>query len=557
MSELSLGRTDGVRTSSRIPLAAEYTPADLTRTEFDPAKDVGKAGSYPFTRGRRPGMYREQLWDMATYSGISSPTETNRRFRYIVSNNPGGGVRNTLTIALDLPSQVGIDPDHPDAYGEVGRSGVSIASLRDMAVVYDGIPLDRVRIATVANSMGNVAAAWFVALAIQRGYRLEDVVGNLQNDPFKEFTGRGTFIYPMAGHIRLALDVVEYCVQHLPHWKPMSVCGSQLRWGGATAVEEVAFAIAHAEAYLDGLLARGLDIREVLPLIEFHMVTDNEILEEASKFRALRRLWSRRVVERYRIPTDEVTMPHIQTYSAGYTMTAQQPMNNIVRIAMQVVAAALGGVDFIGTCSYDEAISTPTVEALQVALRTQQIVAHESGLATVVDPLGGSYFVESLTTELETRSIAVLDEIYRRGGPVKAIDSGWTNELIATFAYRFQQEVESGERVVVGVNAFQENVTTEEVEPQRIQEGIDEARAEAIQALRRERSTRAVLSSLATLREVARRGENTMSATIDVVLAEATIQEICDVFRDLYGAYEGGGQWTGPTSPEALVVAHK
>jgi methylmalonyl-CoA mutase N-terminal domain/subunit len=539
-----------IRTSSRIPVAAEYAASDLAEAGFDPAKDLGEAGSYPFTRGRRREMYRDQLWDMATYSGISSPTETNQRFRYIVDNNPSAGVRNTLAIALDLPSQVGIDPDHPDAYGEVGRSGVSIASLRDMEVVYEGIPLDKVRMATVANGMGNVAAAWFAALAIRRGYRLEDVVGNLQNDPFKEFTGRGTFIYPMAGHIRLALDVVEHCVKHLPHWKPMSVCGSQLRWGGASAVEEVAFAIAHAEGYLDGLLARGLDVRAVLPLIEFHMATDNEILEEAAKFRVLRRLWSRRVASRYLIPVDELTMPHIQTYSAGYTLTAQQPMNNIVRIAMQVVASALGGVDYIATCSYDEAISTPTVEALQVALRTQQIVAYESGLASVVDPLGGSYFVESLTTELEKRSSAVLDDIYEQGGPVQAIDSGWTNELIASFAYRVQQEVESGERIVVGVNSFQESVAGEEVRPQRIEEGIDEARAEAVRALRRERSTREVLSSLATLKETAVRGENTMPATINAVLAEATIQEICDVFRELYGSYEAG-QWIARAEVEA------
>jgi methylmalonyl-CoA mutase, N-terminal domain len=536
--------SDDVRTSSRIPVAAEYALGDLESIGFDPEADLGTAGRYPFTRGRRARMYRDGLWDMATYSGISSPQETNKRFRYIVENNPGGGVRNTLAIALDLPSQVGLDPDHPDAYGEVGRSGVSVASLRDLTVIYDRIPLEKVRLATVANGMGNVAAAWFAALALNRGYRLEDVVGNLQNDPFKEFTGRGTFIYPMAGHIRLALDVVEHCVRHLPHWKPMSVCGSQLRWGGGTAVEEVAFAIAHAEAYIDGLIERGLDVRQVLPLIEFHMATDNEILEEAAKFRALRRLCSRRFVARYGLSPDEMTMPHVQTYSGGYTLTAQQPMNNIVRIAMQVVASVLGGVDYIATCSYDEAISTPTVEALQVALRTQQIVAHESGLSKVADPLGGSYFVEWLTDEMERRCAAMVEDIYAHGGPVQAIDTGWTNDLIATLAYRWQQEVESGKRVIVGVNAFQEDAAADDVKPQRVLEGIDEARAEEVRRLRRERSSREVGRALAALRSAARRGQNTMPATIDAVIADATVQEICDVFRDLYGVYNGA-EWAG------------
>ena len=542
-SNTESNRTHGVQTSSRIPVKAEFGPADLAAIEFDPKRDLGRAGSYPFTRGRRAGMFRDRLWDIATYGGISSPAETNRRFRFVVANNVGADVRNTLAMALDLPSQTGYDPDAEEAYGEVGRSGVSIASLRDVEAVYEGIPLDRVRLATVANGMGNVAAAWFAALALKRGYKLDQVIANLQNDPFKEFTGRGTFIYPMAGHIRLALDVVEYCVKNLPHWKPISVCGSQLRWGGASAVEEVAFAIAHAEGYLDGLIERGLTIGELLKVIEFHMATDNEVMEEAAKFRALRRLWARRVVSRYGVAEEAMVMPVVQTYSAGYTLTAQQPLNNIVRIAMQVIASVMGGADYIATCSYDEAISTPTMEALTVALRTQQIIAFESGLSKVVDVLGGSYHVEWLTTELEHRSSELIDRIYGAGGPVVAIDTGWTNKLMADLAYRFQQEVESRERIVVGVNEYRESERDQEIQPQAVDSQIDELRRNEIQGLRRDRSSREVNQCLRDLEQIARRGENTMAATIDAVLAYATIQEICDVYRTIYGEYNSGGKF--------------
>lgn len=543
-----------VVTSSRIPVKAEYGPSDLEQIGFDAARDLGSSGSFPFTRGPRQGMFRERLWDMATYGGISSPEETNRRFRFVVANNVGTNVRNTLAIALDLPSQTGYDPDAEQAHGEVGRSGVSIASLRDIESVYEDIPLDRVRMATVANGMGNVAAAWFAALALKRGYKLDQVIANLQNDPFKEFTGRGTFIYPMNGHIRLALDVVEFCVKSLPHWKPISVCGSQLRWGGATAIEEVSFAIAHAEAYLDGLVERGLAITDILKVFEFHMATDNELMEEAAKFRALRRLWARRLANRYAMEPDSVIMPVIQTYSAGYTLTAQQPLNNIVRIAMQVIASVLGGADYIATCSYDEAISTPTIEALTVALRTQQIVAFESGLSKVVDVLGGSYHLEWLTAEVERRSAELLDRIYEVGGPVLAIETGWTNQLMADLAYRFQQEVESHERIIVGVNEYRESSRGDEIEAQIVKPEIDEQRIADVQALRRARSSRDVADGLRHLEAVARSGDNTIGATIEAVLAYATIQEICDVYRNIYGEYAGSEVIHHPSTQKGAAV---
>ena len=527
-------------TISRIPVQPEYSAADLQAMGFDPETEVGSAGSYPFTRGRHKDGYATRLWDMAAYSGISSPEETNARFRHIVSNSEPGR-RNTLAIALDLPSQVGIDPDHEMAEGEVGRSGVSAASLRDIEALFDGVPLERIRMATVANGMGNVAASWFLALAIRRGTDIQQAVGNLQNDPLKEFTGRGTFIYPVAGHMKLTLDTVEYCISNLPHWRPISVCGSQLRWGGGTAVEEVGFAIAHTEAYLDGLIARGLDLREILPLFEFHMVADSEILEEAAKFRALRRCWSERMVSRYGMLASEVICPSVQIYTAGYTLTAQEPLNNIVRIALQVAAAALGGVDYVATCSYDEAIATPTMDALDVALATQQIVAYESGLATVSDPLGGSYYVEALTKTLIDRVDRLLGEIYESGGPVAAIASGWTNGLMGELAYKWQEEVESGDRVVVGVNRFMKDQGQHEesqYEVQRVREDLEEVRREQMAALRHERSSAEVAQALRDLTEVTKRGANTLPATVNAVLAYATIEEICDVFRDEYGEYQ-------------------
>jgi len=525
-------------TISRVPVKPEYSAEDLAEAGFDPARDLGRAGAYPFTRGRTKDGYSDHLWDMATYSGISSPEETNARFRHIVANSEPGR-RNTLAIALDLPSQVGLDPDHPMAEGEVGRSGVSVASLRDVEALYDGIPLERVRMATVSNGMGNVAASWFLALAIRRGTDIQQAVANLQNDPLKEFTGRGTFIYPVEGHMRLTLDTVEHCIKELPHWRPISVCGSQLRWGGATAVEEVAFAIAHTEAYLDGLLDRGLDVREILPLFEFHMVADSDILEEASKFRALRRCWSERMARRYGLLESEVICPSVQIYTAGYTLTAQEPLNNIVRIALQVAAAALGGVDYVATCSFDEAIATPTMQALEVALRTQQIVAYESGLAAVADPLGGSYYVEWLTTELSRRVQGLLEDIYAAGGPVAAIASGWTNRLMADLAYTWQEEVERQDRIVVGVNRFAKDETEAPMEAQRVADDLEERRRVQVAELRRERSGRQVSRALSELAAVTKKGGNTLPATIEAVLAYATIQEICDVFRAEFGEYQG------------------
>jgi methylmalonyl-CoA mutase, N-terminal domain len=526
-----------VVTSSRIPVESVYVAESLRSAGVDVERDSGLPGSAPFTRGRREGMYRERLWDMATYGGISSPKETNERFKFIIANT-SSAARNTLAVALDLPTQVGLDPDDPLAVGEVGRSGVSVASLRDLQVIYDDIPLEQVRVATVANGMGNVALAWFIGLAIRRGKPLNRVVANLQNDPYKEFTGRGLYIYPIDGHMRLALDAVDYCIGELAHWRPMSVCGSQLRWGGGTAIEEVAFAVAHAQGYIDGLLDRGLKLSQVLPIIEFHMATDNEIMEEAAKFRALRQLWAHQMTNRYGLDEGECVMPSIQTYSAGYTLTAQQPMNNIVRIAMQVISSVLGGVDYVATCSYDEAISTPTKQALIMALRTQQIIAYESGLPNVADPLGGSYYVEWLTAEIARRASDVVDQIYVQGGPSQAIASGWTNNLMTRLAFEWQVEVEEKRRLVVGVNIFEEDEEVD-IEPQRVSDDLAKERGQAIQDTRRCRSSHEVARTLRHLDEVTRKGGNTIPATVEAVLEEATIQEICDVFRAFYGVYTG------------------
>jgi methylmalonyl-CoA mutase N-terminal domain/subunit len=526
-----------VVTSSRIPVQSVYVAESLRSAGIDVERDCGLPGRAPFTRGRRAGMYRERLWDMATYGGISSPKETNERFKFIIANT-SSSARNTLAVALDLPTQVGLDPDDPLAVGEVGRSGVSVASLRDLEVIYDDIPLERVRVATVANGMGNVALAWFIGLAVRRGEALSGVVANLQNDPYKEFTGRGLYIYPVDGHMRLALDAVDYCIGELPHWRPMSVCGSQLRWGGGTAIEEVAFAVAHAQGYIDGLLERGLKLSQVLPIIEFHMATDNEIMEEAAKFRALRQLWAHQLMHRYGLDEGECVMPSIQTYSAGYTLTAQQPMNNIVRIAMQVISSVLGGVDYVATCSYDEAISTPTKQALMMALRTQQIIAYESGLPSVADPLGGSYYVEWLTAEIARRASEVVDEIYCQGGPSEAIASGWTNNLMTRLAFEWQVEVEERQRLIVGVNIFEEDEEVE-IEPQRVSDDLGTERGEEVRDMRKGRSSHEVARTLRHLEEVTRNGANTIPATVDAVLEEATVQEICDVFRAFYGVYTG------------------
>ncbi len=503
--------------------------------DADYLNDLGFPGDLPFTRGIQPTMYRGRLWTMRQYSGYASAEESNRRFKYLLSQGQTG-----LSIAFDLPTQTGYDSDHTLAEGEVGKVGVPICSLSDMETLLDGIPLDRVSTSMTINATAPILLALYVAVAKKQGVPNAKVRGTTQNDILKEYIARGTYIYPPAPSLRLTVDLIEFCAREFPGWNPISISGYHIREAGATAVQEIAFTFADAIEYANAALARGLRFDEFAPQLSFFFVAQMDFLEEIAKFRAARRLWAKIAREKFGARDPRSTMLRFHTQTAGVSLTAQQPQNNIVRTAIEALAAVLGGTQSLHTNSYDEALSLPTEQAVRVALRTQQILAHESGAANTVDPCAGSYYIEHLTNEIEREVTDYLGRIEKLGGALRAIETGFVTREIQESAWKFQQQVDSRRRVIVGVNEY---VTGERQKPNLLQTdpGARARQRARLEELRKSRDAARVSDSLRRLGEAARDKPNLMPLILDCVQAYATVGEISDTLREVFGEYRAGG----------------
>ncbi|MDE3090779.1 MAG: methylmalonyl-CoA mutase family protein [Chloroflexota bacterium] len=491
-------------------------------------------GEYPFTRGIQPTMYRGRFWTMRQYAGYASADESNARYKYLLAQGQTG-----LSVAFDLPTQTGYDSDAAMAEGEVGKVGVAISSLNDMERLFDGIPLDKVSTSMTINATAAILLALYIAVAKKQGVDPKQLRGTVQNDILKEYIARGTYIFPPAPSMRLATDIIEYCARELPNWNPISISGYHIREAGSTAVQEVAFTFANAIEYVNATLARGLAFDDFASQLSFFFVAQLDFLEEIAKFRAARRLWARLAKEKFGARKASSMMLRFHTQTAGVSLTAQQPQNNIVRTAIEALTAVLGGTQSLHTNSYDEALALPTEESVQVALRTQQIIAHESGVTNTIDPVAGSYYVESLTDEIEKRAIKYIEEIERMGGALKAIEGGYVTREIQESSWKFQREVESKERIVVGVN---EHTTTAPYKGKmlRLDPRVRDDQVARLQSLRARRDNVRVQNALNALTDAARGTANLMPAILACVESYATIGEICDTLRKEFGEYRGG-----------------
>jgi methylmalonyl-CoA mutase N-terminal domain/subunit len=520
---------DRRETDAGIEIKPVYGEADLEG--FDPASDLGGPGEPPFTRGIYDSMYRGRLWTMRQYAGMGAAKETNARFRYLLEKGQTG-----LSIAFDLPTQMGLDSDHPRAEGEVGKTGVAIDSLDDMRALLDGIPLDRVTTSMTINATAAILLLLYELVAEEQGVSASAIGGTVQNDILKEYAARGTYIYPPKPSMRLITDLFAYCGTRVPKWNTISISGYHMREAGATAVQEVAFTLSDAVAYVQAALDAGLAIDDFGPRLSFFFACHMNFFEEVAKFRAARRLWARVMTERFGAKDPRSAMLRFHTQTGGATLTAQQPQNNVVRTALEALAAVLGGTQSLHTNSFDEALALPTEHAVKIALRTQQILAFESGVADTADPLGGSYFVESLTTEVEERAAEYMEKIDGMGGAVAAIESGWIQDEIHEAAYRVQQAVESGERPVVGVNRYEEQ---EEALPelQRIDEAEVAGQIERVRAVRAARDQAAVQAALASVTDTARGSGNLLYPMKEALRSGATLGEVSDALREVFGEY--------------------
>jgi len=517
-------------TGSNAPINRVYTPLD--QKDFDYAKQLGFPGEFPFTRGVQPTMYRGRLWTMRQYAGFGTAEESNKRYKYLLEQGQTG-----LSVAFDLPTQIGYDSDHPLSEGEVGKVGVAIDSLEDMEVLFDGIPLDRVSTSMTINAPASVLLAMYIAMAEKQGVSAEKLNGTIQNDILKEYIARGTYIFPPEPSMRLITNTFEYCSKNVPNWNTISISGYHIREAGATAVQEVAFTLADGIAYVEAAIKAGLDIDEFAPRLSFFFNSHNDLFEEVAKFRAARRMWAYIMRELFGAMNPKGWMLRFHPQAAGSTLTAQQPDNNIIRVTIQALAAVLGGTQSLHTNSRDEALALPTEEAVRIALRTQQIIAYESGVAETVDPLAGSYYIESLTDRIEKEALQYLKLIDDMGGAVRAIEQGYIQKEIQDSAYQWQMDVEKGERIIVGLNKFQ----VEENPPKgllRVDPAVGERQKEKLSALRARRNNTKVDSALASLRSAAKGTDNLMFPILDAVRAYATLGEICGVLREEFGEYQ-------------------
>jgi methylmalonyl-CoA mutase, N-terminal domain len=520
-------RQERFETSSGIEMARLYLPRDL-----DYPAQLGFPGEYPFTRGVQPTMYRGRLWTMRQYAGYASAAESNARYRYLLEQGQTG-----LSIAFDLPTQIGYDSDHPLALGEVGKVGVAISSMDDMHTLFDQIPLDKVSTSMTINAPAAVLLAMYIALAKAQGAAPEKLRGTIQNDILKEYVARGTYIFPPQPSMRLITDVFEYCAQHVPRWNTISISGYHIREAGSTAVQEIAFTLANAIAYVQAALDVGLAVDDFAPRLAFFFNAHNNFMEEIAKFRAARRLWARIMRERFAASSHRSMLLRFHTQTGGSTLTAQQPENNVVRVALQALAAVMGGTQSLHTNSRDEALWLPTENSVRIALRTQQIIAHESGVADTVDPFAGSYLIEQLTDEIERQAGAYIAKIDELGGALAAIERGYIQAEIAEAAYRYQQAVERGEQVVVGVNEFVGAETETNLARLVVDPATEAQQRERLAASRAARDVERVSASLARIEAAAKSDENLMPLFIAAVENDVTLGEICGVLRDVWGEY--------------------
>ena len=526
-----LPEKDEFSTSSNIPVSRVYTPLDVAN--FDYQRDLGFPGEYPLIRGVYPTMYRARLWTMRQYAGFGTAEQTNQRFKYLLGQGQKG-----LSVAFDFPTQVGYDCDHSMAHGEVGKAGVSVSTLRDMEIVFEGIPLDKITTSMTINAPTNVLLAMYVAVGQKQGIEQSRLGGTVQNDVLKEYVARGMYIFPPKPSMRLVTDIFEYCSKHMPQWNTISISGYHIREAGATAVQEIAFTFANAIAYVQAAIERGLDLDTFASRLSFFFAAHNNFFEEIAKFRAARRLWARIMRERFEAKNSASWMLRFHTQTSGVMLTAQQPYNNIIRTALQALAAVLGGTQSLHTNSFDEAYALPSEQAVTVALRTQQIIAYESGVVDTVDPLAGSYYVEYLTNQIEERTAKYIEQIDAMGGAVAAIEKGFMQREIMESAYCFQKEVETKKRIVVGVNEF----TTEEKAPIKILQidpEIEKKLVEHLKQVKTQRNQTKVDGALDKLRGAAEQENvNLMPFILQAVKEYATLGEICDTLREVFGEYK-------------------
>jgi methylmalonyl-CoA mutase, N-terminal domain len=516
-------------TSSGLRAATTYRPADLAALDYD--SQIADPGEYPFTRGIYPDMYRRRAWTMRQYAGYASAEESNRRYRYLLAQGTTG-----LSVAFDLPTQIGYDSDHALARGEVGRVGVAIDSIEDMRRLLDGIPLDRVTTSMTINATAPILLALYLVVAAEQGVSWEKVGGTIQNDILKEYAARGTYIYPPRHSLKLVTDVIAFCAEQVPRWNPISISGYHMREAGSTAVQEVAFTLANGLAYVEAALGRGLAIDGFAQRLSFFFNAHNNFLEEVAKFRAARRLWAELVRERFAPRDPRSLWLRFHTQTAGSTLTAQQPANNVVRVALQALAAVCGGTQSLHTNALDEALGLPTEEAARLALRTQQVIALESGIADAADPLGGSYLIEAWTDEIVSRARDYIRRIDEMGGALAALETGFQQREIADAAYRYQVAVEEGREKVVGVNVFAADDGAPTT-PLTVDPAAERAQVERLRALRARRDGRRASAALAALHTAASGDRNVVPAIVDAVRADCTLGEIADALRDVYGEY--------------------
>lgn len=523
-------RLEEFKTGSGDEIDRLYTPEDIE--DIDYKEDLGYPGKYPYTRGAQPTMYRGRLWTMRMYAGFATAEESNKRYKYLIEQGSKG-----LSVAFDLPTQIGYDSDHDLSAGEVGKVGVAIDSLADMEILFDGIPLDKVSTSMTINAPASVLLAMYIAVGEKQGVSSDKLRGTIQNDILKEYIARGTYIFPTEPSMRLITDIFDYCSKHVPKWNTISISGYHIREAGSTAAQEVGFTLADGIAYVDAAIKTGLDVDAFAPRLSFFFNAHNDLLEEVAKFRAARRLWAKIMKERFKAKSEASMRLKFHTQTGGSTLTAQQPDNNIVRVAIQTLAAVLGGTQSLHTNSKDEALALPTEDSVRIALRTQQIVAHESGVTNTVDPLAGSYYIEAKTNEIEQEAMKYINKIDELGGAPRAIDIGYIQQEIMDSAYIHQKEVEGDKRIVVGVNKYK----IEEEPPSdllKVDPAVENLQKKKLEDLRAKRDNNAVMEKLENLGKACSSNENVMPYILDAVKSYATLGEICGVMREVFGEYE-------------------
>jgi len=517
-------------TGSGKEVARLYTPDNLE--EFDYNKELNFPGEFPYTRGVQPTMYRGRLWTMRQYAGFGTAEESNKRYKYLLKQGQTG-----LSVAFDLPTQIGYDSDHPMSLGEVGKVGVAIDSLKDMETLFDGIPLDKVSTSMTINAPATILLAMYIAVAEKQGVSPDRLKGTIQNDVLKEYIARGTYIFPPTPSMRLITNIFEFCFKEMPQWNTISISGYHIREAGATAVQEAAFTLADGIAYVEAAIKIGLNVDDFAPRVSFFFNAHNDLLEEVAKFRAARRLWARIMKEKFGAKNKKSLMLRFHTQTAGCTLTAQQPDNNIMRVTIQALAAALGGTQSLHTNSRDEALALPAEDSVRIALRTQQVIAYESGVTETIDPLAGSYYVETLTDEIEKQALEYIEKIDKLGGAPRAIEKGFIQQEIQNSAYQYQKEIEEGKRIVVGVNKFQ----IKEEPPKgllKVDPEVERCQLEKLGELNKTRDNQKAKANLDALERAAQTETNLMPYILDCVKSYVTLGEICNVLRSVFGEYK-------------------